>query len=188
VETLRGERSGRFRQLCLQLAAATLELTGRDPDDALATVTRLLDDGEALATFRAFVVAQGGDGSVADDPWRVLPAAPHVVNWRPGAGTVARFGCRRLGELAATLGAGRQRQDDVLDLAVGLEVLSRSGDRIEEDQPVVRIHARTEADAERVLAQLPSAIELIEGSFPVPPLVHARVGLGDEAPDGGRTG
>jgi len=177
VETLRGERGGRFRELCLQLAAATLELTGRDPDDALRTVTRLLDDGEALASFRAFVVAQGGDPSVADDPWGVLPRAPHVVAWRPGAGTVARFGCRRLGELAATLGAGRQRQHDVLDLAVGLEVLVRSGDRIEHDQPVVRVHARTDADADRVLAQLPAAIEVSEGAFTAPPLVHARVGL-----------
>ena len=180
VETLRGQRGGRFRELCLELAAATLELTGRDPDDARRTVTGLLDDGEALASFRAFVVAQGGDPAVADDPWGVLPAAPHVVAWRPGAGTVARFGCRRLGELAATLGAGRQRQDDVLDLAVGLEVLVRSGDRIEHDQPVVRVHARTEADADRVLAQLPGAIEVGEAAFSAPPLVHARIGLGDD--------
>jgi pyrimidine-nucleoside phosphorylase len=178
VETLRGERGGRFRELCLQLSAATLQLTGSDPDDALATVTRLLDDGAALSSFRAFVEAQGGDGAVADDPWGVLPTAPHVVSWRPGAGTVARFGCRRLGELAATLGAGRQRQDDVLDLAVGLEVLVRTGDRVEDGQPVVRVHARTGADAERVVAELPTAVELADGDVAAPPLIHARVGLG----------
>ncbi|MFA9428586.1 thymidine phosphorylase [Egicoccus sp. AB-alg2] len=177
VEILRGERSGRLRDLSVELAAAMLVLTGIEPDAARARVDQLLGEGAALETFREFVTAQGGDPAVADRPWEVLPAAPIVAEWRPGAGVVAGFQCRRLGELAALLGAGRQRQGDQLDLAVGLEVLPRIGDPVADDEVVVRVHARRQEDADRVLAELDGAVQFAQGSVPTVPLVHAHVGL-----------
>ncbi|MFW5933566.1 MAG: thymidine phosphorylase, partial [Actinomycetota bacterium] len=100
VETLRGERHGRLRELCLALTAACLELTGVASDAAQAQAHELLDSGAGLESFREFVEAQGGDGRVADRPWEVLPTAPVVRDWKPGPGTVTSFGCRRIGELA----------------------------------------------------------------------------------------
>jgi pyrimidine-nucleoside phosphorylase len=180
VETLRGERGGRFRELCIELAAAALALTGVDATDARTRVTQDLDGGAGLESFREFVQAQGGDPDVADRPWEVLPVAPVVVEWVPPAGTVGTFACQRLGELAALLGAGRRRAGDELDLAVGLEVLVRTGDQVDGERPAVRIHARTEDAAARVRAQLTDVIEVGDAPRTSPPLVHARVGL--EAP------
>jgi pyrimidine-nucleoside phosphorylase len=179
VEVLRGERHDALRELSLTLAAATLELTGVDATTARQRCDTLLDDGHALERFREFVVAQGGDPTVADAPWDVLPVAPVIRTWQPGAGVVSAMACRRLGELAGALGAGRQRADDAVDAAVGLEVLVRIGDDLTADQPAVRIHARSDADVERLLAELPAAVSV--GSSPVtpPPLVYARVGLED---------
>jgi pyrimidine-nucleoside phosphorylase len=177
IETLRGERHGRLRALSLALAAAALQLTGVPADDATAQVTRLLDDGAALERFRDFVAAQGGDPAVTAHPWELLPVAPVVQAWSPDAPYVTGFACRRLGELAARLGAGRQRQGDTLDLAVGLEVLVRTGDEVAEGQPAVRVHARSDADAQAVLTELPEAVHT--AAEPVAPveLVVARVGL-----------
>ncbi|MBS3939389.1 MAG: thymidine phosphorylase [Actinobacteria bacterium] len=177
IEVLRGERSGRLRELSVDLAAGLLELTGREPAAARTEIERLLHEGVALETFREFVAAQGGDPGVADRPWEVLPVAPVVEEWRPGSGVVQGFACRRLGELAASLGAGRQRQGDVLDLAVGLEVLPRTGDVVDDGAAVVRVHARTPDAAERVLAQLDGAVRM--GSDPADPvaLVHRAVGF-----------
>jgi pyrimidine-nucleoside phosphorylase len=179
IEVLRGERpDDRLTEASLALAAASLELTGVSETDARATVERLLDDGSALERFRAFVEAQGGDPAVADDPRGVLPSAPVTVQWVPPAGTVHRFSCRRLGELAARLGAGRQRQGDTLDLAVGLDVLVRTGDRLDGEQPAVVVHARTERDAQDVLAELDQVVALAPGTAAPVELVLARVGLG----------
>ena len=177
IEVLRGERSGRLRELSVDLAAGLLELTGREPAAARTEIERLLHEGAALETFRELVGAQGGDPAVADRPWDVLPVAPVVEEWRPGSGVVQGFACRRLGELAAFLGAGRQRQGDVLDLAVGLEVLPRTGDVVDDGAAVVRVHARTPDAAERVLAQLDGAVRM--GSDPAEPvpLVHRAVGF-----------
>jgi pyrimidine-nucleoside phosphorylase len=177
IETLQGERHGRFRELCVELAAAALSLTGADGEDAHAQIVQVLDDGSAKERFREFVLAQGGDTEVVDRPWQVLPAAPIVHDWRPGGGVVQGFACRRLGELAGLLGAGRQRQGDPVDPAVGLEVLARTGDRVTADDVVVRIHARTDADVERVLAELPEVVRIGPGDVPPVPLIRSRVGL-----------
>jgi pyrimidine-nucleoside phosphorylase len=177
IETLKGERHGRFRELCLELAAAGLSLTGVPRDAARTQVTQLLDGGEVEGKFREFVEAQGGDPAVVDDPWEVLPAAPVVHGWVPGPGYVTGFACRRVGELAGLLGAGRQRQGESVDPAVGLEVLVRTGDRIDEGQVAVRVHARSEADVERVLRELPDVVHIGEEPRDEVPLVQASIGL-----------
>ncbi|MTV26826.1 thymidine phosphorylase [Nitriliruptoraceae bacterium ZYF776] len=177
IDVLRG-RPCRLRDLSLRLAAAALQLTGLDADAASERATTLLDDGSALESFRAFVAAQGGDPAVADDPAGVLPSAPVTRTWTLPEGTVSGFSCRRLGELAARLGAGRQRQGDVLDLAVGLEVHVRTGDTLSDDRPAVTVHARRESDAESVLAELPEVVHVGDGAVEPVPLVHAEVGLG----------
>ncbi len=178
IETLRGERAGRFRDLCLDLAAAALELTGVPAAEASDRARRALEDGDALERFRRLVVAQGGDPRVVDDPWSVLPRAPVVRHWSPGAGVIARIGCKRLGELAGQLGAGRRRQGDDIDPAVGLELTARVGDEVDAADPIVHIHARSDADADAVVAALPEVFTI--QSDPVDPvaLIRARIGVG----------
>jgi pyrimidine-nucleoside phosphorylase len=176
VDVLRGAGSPRLREVSLVLAAAALELLGERASDAMTRVTALLDGGEALERFRAFVAAQGGDARVADDPRAVLASAPHVVAWTPPVGIVGAIACRRLGELAGHLGAGRTRQGEDIDPAVGLEVLVRVGQEVGA-APAVLVHARRPADAEAVIAALPGVIAVGSGRADGPPLVHERVGF-----------
>ena len=182
VEVLRGESRGRLRTVALALAAAALELLGRDAAEAAAEVERLLDDGRALERFRDLVAAQGGDPAVADRPREILPRAPHVADWRAGEGVVTAVACRRLGELAGSLGAGRTRQGEAIDPAVGIELLVRVGDRVGPDRPAARVHARAAADVERAMAALPDLVAVGEAAPAPVPLVLARIGLGPDGP------
>ena len=176
VETLQG-RQGRLRELSLALAAATLELTGEAPERAEQRVRELLDEGAALEAFGRLVAAQGGDVRVVEDPRGVLAAAPWIVEWRPEPGTVTRIACRRLGELAGELGAGRRRQGDVVDPAVGIELLVRVGDVVDGETLGARVHARNRRSAEAVLAELPEVVTIGAAPAPRPPLVLERVGF-----------
>ncbi len=187
IEVLQGGGSSRLREVSLSLAAATLELLGHAPADALALVTRLLDDGSALERFRRLIVAQGGDGDVIENPSAHLPQATVVRAWSPSAGTVGHIACRSLGEIAGRLGAGRERAGGNIDPAVGLEVLVRIGDPVDgrgegPHGPAVRIHARDEASAASAALALDSAIRTGESVVATPPLVQCRIGLPGEAP------
>jgi len=195
IEVLQGAGSGRLREVSLALAAGTLELLGRGQVEALEEMTALLDQGVALERFREFVVAQGGDAGAVDDPRAHLPQAPVVRDWAPPAGTVQHLACRRLGEIAGGLGAGRRRAGDAVDPAVGLEVTVRVGDVVGVDGrgergPAVRIHARDEAAAELAAVALEAVVRTGPGAVGRGPLIHRRIGFTEcvEASAAGSTG
>jgi len=185
IEVLRGAGSQRLREVSLALAAGTLELLGRSTAEARDEAEGLLDDGTALTRFGDLVAAQGGDARVIDAPREVLPTAPVVRDWSPAPGTVERIACRRMGEIAGALGAGRARAGEAVDPAVGLELHVRVGDRVAGDgstagRPVVRIHARDEAGAEAAARALGEAIRTGPGPVAAIPLLHCRIGFGDD--------
>ena len=179
IEVLQGGGDPWLREGCLVLAAEGLALTGVDGDDARRRAEAALDDGSALERFGAWIDAQGGDPAVGDDPWAVLERAPVVRRWQPPEGTVRGLRTQRLGELAGRLGAGRQRPGDDVDPAVGLVVPLQVGAPV--DAPV-EVHARSDADADAVVAEL---ADLVEVGDPVEqrPLVLSTVRDGDQ---GGR--
>jgi pyrimidine-nucleoside phosphorylase len=164
IQTLTpGERAHpRFRELCLQLTALGLHLCGLEPDEGAAyqRAQHLLDSGAALQKFRQMVEAQGGDPRVVDEPSR-LPSAPIVHELKaPTAGFVQVVHPRLVAMAALHLGAGRQKKEDSIDHAVGIEVLKSVGEAVAVGEPLLRVHARTEDSLQAVLPSLQQAIEI----------------------------
>lgn len=176
IDVLTGRvSSGRFREVCLALASTALAAIG-SVDDAEEAACTALESGAAAERFEAMVAAQHGDASVVERPDAVLPTAPVVREWRPGAGRVGSIDCRGLGTLSGGLGAGRSHKDDVIDPAVGLEVLASIGDEVAEDDVVAVVHARTDEDADWAIDELARLIPIGDEVVPAPPLIHARIG------------
>ncbi len=174
IEVLRGER-GALREVSLEIAATSLTLA-TDGELGRAEAEAALDDGRALESFGAMIEAQGGDRRVVDDPDGILPVAPVVVPVTCGtAGTVASIACRHLGEISVRLGAGRLREGDDVDPAVGLRVRCRTGDVVESGQPLAEVHARDEASAAHAVEQVRACFEVGNSSAFVPALVRGRV-------------
>ena len=177
IEVLRGERGGPLREVSLALTSAALRLTGRGPADAQAAAVDALDSGRALEAFREWIRAQGGPADLPDAPWRYLPVAPVRVDWMPDPGVVGRLDTRALGLIAGRLGAARTRQGQPIDPAVGLEVLVRTGSRLESGQPAARVHARSAGDGDAALEALTAAVELVQDPVPTLPTVLGEVGV-----------
>ena len=81
VEALRGERPGRFLDLCLTLTGhlAALAGTAADAEAGRRDARRALESGDGLERFRQFVAAQGGD-----------PGSPTTSRSCPGLRTPSR--------------------------------------------------------------------------------------------------
>ncbi|HEY1331266.1 MAG TPA: thymidine phosphorylase [Actinomycetota bacterium] len=174
VEVLRGERTGRLRELAVRFAAEALSvLEGAEIAEATTRAGDALDSGAAAEAFGRMVRAQGGDPAVVQDPWRVLPKAPVRTDIAsPAAGYVAEIDAEALGRAASALGAGRARKGDPVDHAVGLEFLCGIGDRVDAGQPIARAHARSAEAAVTATAAVQGAVTV--GADPVepPPLIH----------------
>ncbi|MFN2557087.1 MAG: thymidine phosphorylase [Nitriliruptorales bacterium] len=174
VAVLQGEERGRLWSLSLELATTLLTLTGRTEASARDAAEEARSSGRALEKFGRLIEAQGGSGGLGDDPWRILPTAAIVCDWKPRPGIVTGMDCRGIGELAHALGAGR-RGNGMIDPAVGLEVFASLGDEVGPDPPPVRVHARSRSDAEQALVALERLVLIGEGPAEIPPLVFERV-------------
>ncbi len=69
------------------------------------------------------------------------------------------------------LGGGRRAVTDTIDPSVGVSCLSKVGEEIEQGEPLLRIHARTRAEAEALVPQALAAHEIVNGPVAPPPLV-----------------
>jgi pyrimidine-nucleoside phosphorylase len=178
VEALRGERPGRFLDLCLTLTGHLAALAGKatNPEAGRRDAERALERGDGLERFRQFVAAQDGDPRVADD-LSLLPQAPSTLEVEaPRDGWLAAVDAEAVGRVAAALGAGRQRKDDDIDPAVAVELSAKLGDKVEAGQPIGRILARDEGAARSAAEGLLAALRWSDRPAQAPPLVHEVVG------------
>jgi thymidine phosphorylase len=182
IDFLTGRRrEERLHAVTSALAREMLILGGlaRDHADAERPVERALASGAAAERFARMVVALGGPADLLEQPDRRLPAAPVQLAVTPSRpGIVLRVDTRMLGLAVVTLGGGRQRAEDAVDLAVGLADLSGPGAAVGPDRPLAVVHARSLADAADAAARVREAIVIGDGlAGPPGPPVLARIGL-----------
>jgi thymidine phosphorylase len=168
VETLEGRGPGDLVEVTVALAEVMLELVGLRGDPRQA-----LQDGSALAIWRAMVRAQGGD------PDAPLPAAALVEPvLAERSGFVGRLEARPVGVAAWRLGAGRARKEDPVSATAGIRCLVKPGDPVAKGQPVLELHTDDRGRLERALEVLRGAVEIIDEAprAEPPPLVLERIG------------
>lgn len=160
IETLSGRGPADLRRLCLALGAEMLILAGRaaDPVAAGKMLEGALASGEGLRRFRAMVEAQGGDVTYVDDPGRLPKAALEAPVEAPADGFVQSIEARQVGLAAMQLGAGRARKGDPVDLAVGVVLRKKVGDRVRAGEPL----AVALADKAELL---PAAVERVRAAY-----------------------
>jgi pyrimidine-nucleoside phosphorylase len=179
IEVLRGERPGRFADLCVALAGHLAALAGvaDDPRQGCDRAGEALSSGAALERFGRFVEAQGGDPRIVDDA-SLLPQAPVARDVRAGRdGTLAAVDAEAVGRAAAGVGAGRQRKEDEIDLAVGVDFTVRIGDAVEAGTVVARVLANDDDAAREAGRAVLAALTWADGPIDPPPLVHAVIGV-----------
>jgi pyrimidine-nucleoside phosphorylase len=180
IDALHGQGPADFQTLVETVAVEMLLLGSPDRatlDAAQAAdrVQEVIASGAALAKFREFIVAQGGDGGQVDDPAR-LPTAPVQITI-PSAtgGTVQRVDARGLGLAAVDLGGGRQKKGDPIDHRVGLVVHAKVGDRLEPGAPLCTIHAADEAAAAALGPRVEAAFRVVDAPVKPLPVIYTRV-------------
>jgi pyrimidine-nucleoside phosphorylase len=178
IEVLRGERPGRFTDLCVALAGHMAVLCGlaEDGERGIELAGKALASGAALERFRRFVEAQGGDPRIVDDT-SLLPQAPVSHEVRAGrAGWLETVDAEAIGRAAANVGAGRQRKEDEIDLAVGIDFVAKIGDELDADTLVARVLANDEAAAQAAGLEVLEALTWSNEDVPAPALIHAVIG------------
>lgn len=154
VELLRGGGPPDTRALVLDLAESVAPV-------ARSELEGLLADGSAWRRFRELVAAQGGDPDAAGRLGIDLGIAPLVRPIpAPQSGTVTRLDAGLIGRASVALGAGRRRATDTIDPTVGFDRLVKVGETVAAGEPVCRVHARRETDAEAAAEAVLAALTI----------------------------
>jgi pyrimidine-nucleoside phosphorylase len=159
IDTLQGEGPEDFVEHCLVVAAEMLHLADvADGADARLLLLESIRTGAAVAKFREWVGAQGGDPAVVDN--RGLMPQARLMNeaLAPQDGFVADLNALTVGRATVALGAGRRRKGDPVDHAVGIVLQKKVGDTVRKGEPLARVYANDEA-------QLAEAMVLLLGAY-----------------------
>ncbi|WP_332692858.1 pyrimidine-nucleoside phosphorylase [Halalkalibacter lacteus] len=146
IDTLKGKGPKDLLELCLVLGTQMVYLAKKadTPEEARKMLEDVIANGQALETFKTFISAQGGDASIVDTPDK-LPSALYTfeVNAKE-TGFVSEIVSDKVGTAAMILGAGRATKDSKIDLAVGLVLNKKIGERVEKGESLVTIHSNRE--------------------------------------------
>ncbi len=143
IATLKGEGPADFTELCMTLGTYMLIAGGRakEEQEARTMLAKVIADGSAVSKLEQFVQAQGGNPAAVLDP-SLLPKAAIVEDIQsPDSGYVEKIDCEEIGICSLILGGGRETKDSEIDLAVGLILHKKVGDRVEAGQALATIHA-----------------------------------------------
>ena len=152
IDVLAGRtKAGELLELCLTLGANILTLAGlaADETEAREKLMGTIRDGSALRKLAEMVEAQFGDPRAVYD-FSLLPQAPVMLEVpSERAGFVAHIEAEDVGLVSMQLGGGRVTKESTIDLAVGVVLHKKVGDRVEAGESLGTIHA---PDAEKAAA------------------------------------
>ncbi|MBE3591774.1 MAG: pyrimidine-nucleoside phosphorylase [Thermoanaerobacter sp.] len=173
VQVLKGQGSKDLLEVCMLLGSDMLQIAGvaKDDTEARAKLKEALDSGKALQKFKEFIKAQGGDERVVDD-LSLLPQAKYIRPWVADRDVYIKdLMALDLGLVAMKLGAGREKKEDKIDLAVGIMLGGKVGDIVREGEPIATIYANNEGKAEWALNEIKKYILLSDEPVERPTLI-----------------
>ena len=173
IETLKGNGPADLEELCLGLGAEELLIAGKacSREAAEAMIREAVTSGRAAAKLAAMISAQGGNADVIENTDLLPKALFEKRIFADREGYVARLGCKEVGMASLLTGAGRKQKDDAIDLAAGLVLNKKVGDKVDKGELLATLFSSSEnlldPAAERLLGayvisdEKPSARKLI---------------------------
>ncbi|HHW22943.1 MAG TPA: pyrimidine-nucleoside phosphorylase [Clostridiaceae bacterium] len=172
IDVLSGKGPEDITEICITLAGKMLELAGKgDFDKCVSMAREALNDGRALDKLRQMIRAQKGLEKVIDDP-ELLPQARFVKEYRAASGGYLKsIISDKLGTASMLLGAGRATKESRIDPAAGIVLIKKPGDRVEEGEPIMILHADSEDLFEGSVSVLNEAVVISDAPPEEAPLV-----------------
>ncbi|WP_270359654.1 pyrimidine-nucleoside phosphorylase [Limosilactobacillus mucosae] len=175
LDLLKGKGPKDLLELVLELGSRMVVMGQQAASlaEARAKLEQTIADGLALARFKAMIKAQHGDPNVVDD-YSLMPHAKYQIEYpAQKGGVIAKLTADEIGMASMLMGGGRQKADDQLDYAVGIELHKKIGDSVQKGESIMTIWSNRE-DIDDVKELLDQAVAIKE-SAQQPTLIHETI-------------
>ncbi|ENH96241.1 pyrimidine-nucleoside phosphorylase [Gracilibacillus halophilus YIM-C55.5] len=173
IDTLKGNGPKDIEELCLTLGSHMVYLSQQADsiEEAREKLKEAIESGKAVETMKTFLAAQGGDASVVDDPSK-LPTTAYTFEVEATMdGYVSEIVADEIGIAASMLGAGRLTKESDIDLAVGVVLNKKIGDKVKKGESLVTIHSNQQ-DVSEVSEKMRQSIQLTKNETQAPSLIY----------------
>jgi len=159
VEFLKGNMTDDIYEITKIIAVEMLLLSKiTDKQNTAETmIDKVINNGDALESFRKFVTAQGGDASICDDTAR-LPVSKYEIPIFPTkTGWIKSIDSQKIGYALVELGAGRRHLGSKLDYAAGAYLPYKIGDKFEIGQELGKVYCENKISGEEAASKISKA-------------------------------
>ena len=177
LDILNGQGPPDSTELTLMLGGEMLLLAGivSSLDEGRTKIREAIDGGQGIANFKKLIESQEGNPEVVDQP-DLLPTASETKDISLSEkGWVKRIHAQKIALAAFVLGAGRMQVEDRIDPRVGIEMLKKVGQRVQADEPVVRIHYSESSDLAEAEEKIHEAFTIDDIPPHPEPLIWERI-------------
>ena len=162
IDMLKGQGPDDLKEVVLTLGAMQLVCAKKAEtlEAGKALLQSHLDDGTALAKFKAIIEAQHGDSRVLED-YNLMPQAEYTWDFvAERDGFVQELVALNIGEATRNLGGGRWKKEDVLDLGVGIKLHKKRGDQVSQGDVLATLYYNDKEKLAAAQAEVESAYTL----------------------------
>lgn len=173
IETLKGNGPEDLVELVLTLGAHMVVAAKKADSlkEARKKLEQSLKDGLAFESFKKFIVAQGGSEEEVLYPEK-LPAAKYVEDVIcEEDGYVSKIQTEEIGRISLLLGGGRETKESEIDLAVGLVLKKKHGDKVQKGESLAEIHANDLGKLEVAKERLRNAYTIVKEEVEKKPVI-----------------
>ncbi|GAA0069212.1 pyrimidine-nucleoside phosphorylase [Clostridium sardiniense] len=174
IDLLKGNGPSDLLDLTLTLGSNMLILSGKvnTIEEGRALLMENIENGRALKKLKEFVKAQGGDESYVDDISK-FPKAKYVIEVKSEKdGYVNKIHAEKLGIIAMNLGAGRATKESKIDLAVGIKLNKKRGDKVTKGDIIAYVYSNDLDKGEAARKDLIENIVIEESKGEDLPLIY----------------
>lgn len=151
IELLKGNGPKDLLELTLTIGSNMLLCAKKAEsiEEARKMLIDNIENGKGLEKLKYFVKAQGGDISPIDD-YSKFPQAKYVEEViSPVDGYITKIHAEAFGLIAMELGAGRATKESEIDLAVGIVLNKKRGEKVNKGDVLAYIHSNSEDKIEK---------------------------------------
>ena len=157
IEVLKGKGSEDLKEIMYAFMCEILvkEQIAPNNDIAMKMVNWKINSGQVYKKFEEFVIAQGANTDALEN----LVVSEDIVDIRAKkTGYISSLKANLVGESAVELGAGRKTIEDTIDYSVGIELISKVGDKVSEGQIIAKLYVGSSSNVIEAIRKFEEAI------------------------------
>ena len=173
---LSGEGPDDLRAVCVELATNMVSLAlGYTAEEAREKVLDAIASGKAKSKFTEWIIAQGGDATLAENP-ALLPESSikHEVRATKD-GYISKMNAEEIGVSSVILGAGRETKDSIIDHSAGIVLVKKLGDKVSVGDTLAVLHTNNKDAISAAEAKFLGAISMSDEKVEVGKLIYKTI-------------